>query len=159
MVRVRAKGKLALSLGLLFWYTVNMTKSIKVHQKKRGRPATGRDPAVTIRLPQDVLDAVDAWSSKQDSQPARSPAISRLVAIGLATGVTRHFEVNGFGKRTGRELFLKPKGTAPGAMDGCRWSKDSKFNPGEELTMASGFRQVLENVFRKGFEIVERKTN
>src|ERR1700710_2568989 len=37
-------GKLQLPPGSLFWYTVFMTKSIKVHQKKkgRGRPATGR---------------------------------------------------------------------------------------------------------------------
>jgi len=60
-----------------------MKKSIAVHQKKRGRPATGRDPAVTIRLPQETLDAVEAWAAEQDDTPARSPAIKRLVEIGL----------------------------------------------------------------------------
>jgi hypothetical protein len=61
-----------------------MGKSIKVHQKrKRGRPATGRDPAVTIRLPQEVLDAVEVWAARQDDAPARSPAIARLVELGL----------------------------------------------------------------------------
>jgi hypothetical protein len=60
-----------------------MGKSIKVHQKKRGRPATGRDPAVTIRLPKEVLDAVEEWAARQDDSPARSPAIARLVEIGL----------------------------------------------------------------------------
>lgn len=63
-----------------------MAKSITVHQKRRGRPATGRDPAVTIRLPQDVLEAVEYWASKQDDKPARSPAIRRLVEIGLKAG-------------------------------------------------------------------------
>jgi len=73
----------ALPLGLSFWYTINMAKLIKVHQKRRGRPATGRDPAVTIRLPQEVLDAVEVWASEQRDVPARSPAIRRLVELGL----------------------------------------------------------------------------
>ena len=60
-----------------------MVKSIKVHQKKRGRPATGRDPAVTVRLPQAVLDGIESWAARQEDQPARSPAIRRLVELGL----------------------------------------------------------------------------
>jgi hypothetical protein len=60
-----------------------MPKSIKVHQKRRGRPATGRDPAVTIRIPKGVLKAVEAWAAGQVDTPARSPAIVRLVEIGL----------------------------------------------------------------------------
>jgi hypothetical protein len=61
-----------------------MRKSIKVHQKKKvGRPATGRDPAVTIRLPSDVLGQVEDWAKRQEDQPARSPAIRRLVELGL----------------------------------------------------------------------------
>jgi hypothetical protein len=75
--------KLTLSLGLFFWYTINMGKPIKVHQKKRGRPATGRDPAVTIRLSQNALDAVEEWAARQEDNPARSPAIARLVELGL----------------------------------------------------------------------------
>jgi hypothetical protein len=75
--------KFALPLGLLFWYTVIMSKSIKVHQKKLGRPATGRDPAVTIRLPKETLREVEAWSAKQDEELNRSTAIRRLVELGL----------------------------------------------------------------------------
>jgi hypothetical protein len=61
-----------------------MAKSIKVHQKKKvGRPATGRDPAVTIRLSATILDQVEDWAKRQDDQPARSPAIGRLVELGL----------------------------------------------------------------------------
>lgn len=76
--------KLQLPAGSLFWYTVNMAKSITVHPKRRGRPATGRDPAVTIRVPEKVLDAVEEWAANQDDTPARSPAIVRLVEIGLS---------------------------------------------------------------------------
>jgi len=60
-----------------------MAKSIKVHQKKSGRPATGRDPAVTIRLPQAVLDGVATWTTKQADDLNRSQAIRLLVELGL----------------------------------------------------------------------------
>jgi hypothetical protein len=60
-----------------------MKKSITVHQKPRGRPATGRDPAVTIRLPEDVLASVEHWAMSQKDQPPRSQAIRRLVELGL----------------------------------------------------------------------------
>jgi hypothetical protein len=53
------------------------------HQKPRGRPATGRDPAVTIRLPEDVLASVEHWAMSQKDQPPRSQAIRRLVELGL----------------------------------------------------------------------------
>jgi len=80
--------KLTLPLGLLFWYTEFMGKSIKVHQKKRvGRPPTGRDPAVTVRLPAAILDAVEDWAARQDDKPARSPAIRRLVEKALNSEV------------------------------------------------------------------------
>ena len=61
-----------------------MKKAITVHQKRRGRPATGRDPAVTIRLPEAVLAKVEHWAMAQEDQPPRSQAIRRLVELGLS---------------------------------------------------------------------------
>jgi hypothetical protein len=62
----------------------NMAKSNKVVPKKRrGRPATGRDPVTAIRLSQELRKTVDAWAERQDDKPARSEAIRRLVEIGL----------------------------------------------------------------------------
>ncbi len=59
-----------------------MKKSIKVDQKKkRGRPATGRDPMVSSRIPADTVSAVDKWA--QHNETTRSDAIRRLVEIGL----------------------------------------------------------------------------
>ena len=73
---------MTLPLGLLFWYTYFMGRSIKVHQKKKvGRPATGRDPAVTVRLPSAVLGEAEAWATAHDI--SRSEAIRRLVELGL----------------------------------------------------------------------------
>jgi hypothetical protein len=48
-----------------------------------GRPATGTDPARTIRLSDEFLDNVDHWATQQEDQPGRSEAIRRLVEIGL----------------------------------------------------------------------------
>lgn len=58
-----------------------MKKSIAV-KPKRGRPATGRDPFVGIRLPAPLLEDIQTWSDKHDA-PSRSEAIRRLVELGL----------------------------------------------------------------------------
>jgi hypothetical protein len=82
LLLVRAGQKLQLLSGLIFCYTLIMTKSISVTpKKKRGRPATGRDPHVTARLPQDLIDAIERWAEKGGA--SRSEAIRRLVEIGL----------------------------------------------------------------------------
>jgi hypothetical protein len=63
-------------------YTEKMKRSITVTpKKKRGRPATGRDPHVTSRMPQALIDQIEIWASKNDSN--RSEAIRRLVELGL----------------------------------------------------------------------------
>jgi hypothetical protein len=58
-----------------------MGKLIKVNQKKRGRPATGRDPVSAVRLPVVLTAAVDKWAT--DRKASRSEAIRRLVELGL----------------------------------------------------------------------------
>jgi len=58
-----------------------MKKSIAV-KPKRGRPATGRDPFVGIRLPASLIEAIETWSGKHDAA-SRSEAIRRLVELGL----------------------------------------------------------------------------
>ena len=60
-----------------------MPKSTAVKPKKRGRPATGRAPFVGIRLPSELIQAVDTWADRNDT-PSRSEAIRRLVELGLA---------------------------------------------------------------------------
>ena len=48
-----------------------------------GRPATGKDPARTIRLSDEFIAEVDKWAAEQADQPTRSEAIRRLVEIAL----------------------------------------------------------------------------
>jgi Ribbon-helix-helix protein, copG family len=63
-----------------------MKKSISVNVKKkgRGRPATGTDPAVAVRLPPNVLAEVDKWAAANDA--SRSDAIRHMIEIALAAG-------------------------------------------------------------------------
>jgi hypothetical protein len=61
-----------------------MAKSNSViPKKKRGRPATGRDPLTALRLPPPLLKAVETWATKQPDEPNRSEALRRLVELGL----------------------------------------------------------------------------
>ena len=86
-LRVRAEAEVTASPRLAFMVLHFMAKSIKVVPKKRrGRPATGRDPVTAIRLSKDMRAAVDRWAAEQDDEPGRSEAIRRLVEIGLTVG-------------------------------------------------------------------------
>jgi hypothetical protein len=81
MLTVRAGAKFALLTGLPFVYYGNMSKSKPVVQKKRGRPATGADPIVQIRMPAGLIEQVEAWARHQET--SRSDAVRRLVEFGL----------------------------------------------------------------------------
>jgi hypothetical protein len=66
-----------------------MAKSILVNQNKKrgpGRPATGRDPVVAVRLPDQALAKVDKWAADNDC--CRSDAIRAM--IDLAPAVPKH---------------------------------------------------------------------
>lgn len=59
-----------------------MTKSINDNQKRtRGRPATGTDPLVGVRMPPELIKAVDAWAGKNDH--TRASAIRHFVEAAL----------------------------------------------------------------------------
>jgi Arc/MetJ-type ribon-helix-helix transcriptional regulator len=60
-----------------------MVESTAVKPKKRGRPATGRDPFIGIRLPREMITQIDEWSKRSGTE-TRSEAIRRLVELGLA---------------------------------------------------------------------------
>ena len=60
-----------------------MKKSIRVKSKKRGRPATGKDPLVGARLPPALIAQLDAWASR--GSIGRSEAMRRLLERALAS--------------------------------------------------------------------------
>jgi hypothetical protein len=61
----------------------NMAKSIKVEPKKRGRPATGKDPLMGFRASPMMRASVVRWAENQPDTPSLSEAIRRLVEMGL----------------------------------------------------------------------------
>ena len=83
---VRVGGELALATGPLFMYDKIMGRSISVGQKKRsrGRPATGHDPQIALRMPTETRQAVEAWAANQPDKPSLSEAIRRMVDLVLA---------------------------------------------------------------------------
>ena len=79
-----------------------MAKPLKVNQKKRGRPATGRDPVSAVRLPAVLTTAVDKWAEVHDAN--RSEAIRRLVELGLAIETPVRSGINSGRKLRAQEL-------------------------------------------------------
>jgi len=53
-----------------------------VRPKKGGRPATGRDPLVQVRVPKSLLERIDRWAGRFEDMD-RSAALRCLFAIGL----------------------------------------------------------------------------
>ncbi len=66
-----------------------MARSIRVKPKRRGRPATGKDPLYGVRISDALILAVDRWASENHS-PSRSDAIRRLLELGLGGTATTH---------------------------------------------------------------------
>ena len=52
-----------------------------VAKRKMGRPATGRDPVISGRVPGEVIAALDAWAVK--AGVTRSEAMGRLIEASL----------------------------------------------------------------------------
>lgn len=58
-----------------------------VTPKKRGRPATGKDPHLTMRAPKELIEKIDIYA-QAESVP-RSEAVRRLVEFALGHRVTK----------------------------------------------------------------------
>jgi hypothetical protein len=57
--------------------------SISAKPKKRGRPATGRDPMIGLRASPKLRRQIEAWAKRQDDKPSLSEAMRRLIEAGL----------------------------------------------------------------------------
>ncbi|MEK6217361.1 MAG: ribbon-helix-helix domain-containing protein [Boseongicola sp.] len=57
-----------------------MAKLITANWKRgRGRPATGRDPTIAVRMPAEFIDAVDRYRADENPPLSRSEAVRRLL--------------------------------------------------------------------------------
>jgi hypothetical protein len=73
--------------------------TISVQRKPSGRPATGCDPLVQVRMPPDIIQAVDRLAAKfQDLD--RSAAIRSLIELGLRAGRKKNQVVDPKGYRS-----------------------------------------------------------
>ena len=61
-----------------------MKSTISVKRKMRGRPSTGVDPLVGVRMPESLIVEIDAWAKPRDL--SRSGAIRELVEVALKSG-------------------------------------------------------------------------
>ena len=59
--------------------------SIEVKQKssRRGRPATGKNPILGLRMAQEQRKAIEEWAANEADRPKLSEAVRRLVELGL----------------------------------------------------------------------------
>lgn len=63
--------------------------SIPDNQKVRGRPATGVTPMQGVRMPADLLAAVEEWRDDQvEPKPSRAEAIRQIL--------TEHLKAKGY---------------------------------------------------------------
>jgi hypothetical protein len=60
-----------------------MRRSISARRKRGGRPATGHDPMVGLRISKETRAAIKKWASTQHDHPNFSEAVRRLIEIGL----------------------------------------------------------------------------
>lgn len=61
--------------------TMASSKKNVIQKRRPGRPATGTHPLVTVRLPPDMIAALDDKASAEGV--SRSDIIRRLVELGL----------------------------------------------------------------------------
>jgi hypothetical protein len=83
VVRVRAGAEVSASPRLVFRLNHYSLMSIKAKPKKRGRPATGRDPMMGFRASPLLRAWIVKWAEGQPDKPTLSEATRRLVEIGL----------------------------------------------------------------------------
>lgn len=56
-----------------------MQSTINVPQKKRGRPATGKNPRVGIRIEPELIEAVERYRLGQNPETNQSEAMRRIL--------------------------------------------------------------------------------
>jgi hypothetical protein len=71
-------------------------------------------------------------------------------------GVRRFFEIDAYGRQTGRQLLLKSGEALPQPLEDSTWSADPTFSAADEILKSSGFKAVLASVLKNGFEIVTK---
>jgi hypothetical protein len=118
MSRVRAAGEDpcpgSLEVHLIAALSQRMARSTSGTPKKRGRPATGRDPLVTARLRAEMIANVEACAANHEV--TRSEAIRRLVELGLNAAPPKPRKGRKVKQRSARYDHV---GRADNSREGC----------------------------------------
>ena len=109
--------------------------------KKRGRPATGTNPSIGVRLPLGTIEALDRWRASQPGVPGRPEAIRRLIEAGLAGGTIAR------GPAGPRSSGAEPSGTGKTTPQAKR-PPTSMATPGRPLTKEQQLRALRETMAR-----------
>jgi hypothetical protein len=101
----RGCGTIRIDQPAGFVYYLFMAKTIEVIPKKRGRPATGKDPILTFRSPPELTLRIEIWAASQsDPRPSRSEALRLLVEKGLASDSAPQSEASLEGQIVSRQI-------------------------------------------------------
>ena len=76
-------GPGAVALERTFCVATYFSRTMFMSTKKRGRPATGVNPVVGVRLAPALLTQLDKWRLDQSDSPNRPEAVRRLLEEGL----------------------------------------------------------------------------
>jgi hypothetical protein len=60
-----------------------MVRKPEKPKKKTGRPATGKDPMIGLRLSPEKRREIEEWAARQPDKPSFSEAVRRLIDRGL----------------------------------------------------------------------------
>lgn len=101
---------------------------MKVKPKKsRGRPATGKDPVVGLRMSPNLRGEIVKWAENQPDKPTLSEATRRLVELGLT--------VRARSKQASRDRSRKAHAMAGRQIDQMA---DQSASPEDQATQKKG---------------------
>jgi hypothetical protein len=87
-----------------------MEAAIPKPKRRPGRPAIGRDPLITLRLPVDLIARIDRWQGEYEGM-TRSTALRSLIELGLRTPKAKRAELvdpkDPFGKWTPPKRYTR----------------------------------------------------
>jgi hypothetical protein len=64
-------------------------KAMSALKRKLGRPATGRDPTISVRIPPEERQAIKAWAAEHTPKMTFSKALRYLAKLGLTAVMQR----------------------------------------------------------------------
>src|SRR3954470_9313238 len=97
--------------------------------RKRGRPATGRDPVLAVRAPADMIARIESWRGEYEGMPL-PVALRILLNLGLKTPPSALRQKDLIDPKDPDGTYVAPRSYKP------------KVEGGTPHPLASGFSEV-----------------